>query len=69
MRVIVNEEYDLTPEWFEKQAKRDPADAWQEKLCELLTIYRIHDEAGAMVVADKLLELGISKEKLMLALE
>jgi|GEM_PF-2979797 len=69
MQVTINEKYELTPEWFEAQAKRDPVDAWQDRLCELLVIYRMHDEAEAREIAEKLLELGVSKDKIDIALE
>jgi hypothetical protein len=69
MIVTINEKFDLSPEWFEEQAKRNPSDAWQDRLCELLTIYRGHDEAEARQIADKLLTLGIDWEKVKAALE
>ena len=69
MIVTLNEKYDLSPEWFEEQAKRDPVDAWQDRLCELLAIYRIHNAKEARSIADKLMELGIDGEKVMAALE
>lgn len=69
MIVTLNEKLDLSPEWFEEQAKRDPADAWQDRLCELLAIYRGHDETGAKQIAEKLTTLGINQEKVKMALE
>ena len=69
MMVTLNEKYDLTLEWFEEQAKRDSVDAWQERLCELLTIYRTHDEEGAKAIAEKLKALGVSSEKVEAAID
>lgn len=47
MIINVNEQFDVSPEWFDKESNRNGAEAWQKRLCELLSIYKLHDEDGA----------------------
>ena len=38
MIIDIHEKYDVSPEWFEEQAKR--TDGWAERLCELLVVIK-----------------------------
>lgn len=62
MIIDLHEKYDVTPEWFEEQV-RDAlivaASSVVEKLalprlCEILAVYRINDEAGAKEAAERM---------------
>lgn len=65
MIIELYKKYDVNPEWFEGQIKDalSISDAnVVEKLilpgiCELLTVYRIKDEAGAKEAADRMKKL------------
>ena len=65
MIIELYKKYDINPEWFEGQVKdalRISDASVVEKLilprrCELLTIYRIKDEAGAKEAADRMKKL------------
>ena len=67
MIIELHEKYDVSPEWFEEQAQR--TDGWQERLCELLTVYKLKDEAGAKLAAEKLRQAGVSEELIQRAIE
>ena len=67
MIIDLHEKFDVSPEWFEEQAIRE--DGWAERLCELLAVYRIHDEAGAKLAAEKMKAAGISEEFIKMAVE
>ena len=67
MIITLSEKYDVSPEWFEEQAKRE--DGWVDKLCELLSVYKVHDEAGAREAAKKLFAAGVDAEKVKAAME
>lgn len=69
MIIEVNEKYDVSPEWFEKEAIRDPRLAWEERLCELLTVYKVKDEAGAVKAAEKMKAAGMNAELISKAME
>lgn len=55
MIIDIHEKYDVSPEWFEEQLKDALKIASPDvveqlflpRICELLTVYRIHNEAGA----------------------
>lgn len=67
MIIELHEKYDVSPEWFEEQAQR--TDGWQERLCELLAVYRVQDEAGAKEAAEKMLTVGIDAKLIRTAME
>lgn len=67
MIIELHEEYDVSPEWFEEQAQR--TDGWQERLCELLTVYKLKDEAGAKLAAEKMQAVGIDEKLIRTAME
>lgn len=67
MIIDLHEKYDVSPEWFEEQAKRE--DGWADRLCELLVVYKVHDEAGAKKAAEKLIAAGVDAEKVKAAME
>ena len=69
MIIDLHEKYDVSPEWFEEQSKRDPQAAWAEYLCQLLSIYKVRDEAGAKLAAEKMKAAGIDKEMIRAAME
>ncbi len=52
MIIDIHEKYDVSPEWFEEQIKRE--DGWVERLCELLAVYKVQDEAGAREAAERM---------------
>lgn len=47
MIIDMHEKYDVSPEWFEEQARRNPKAAWADRICELLSVYRVSDPSGA----------------------
>lgn len=49
MIIDLYEKIEVSPKWFEEQAKRK--DGWAERLCEILSVYRVKDEAGAKEAA------------------
>ena len=65
MIIELYKKYDINPEWFEGQVKDalsiSDASVVEKlilpRLCELLTIYRIKDEAGAKEAADRMKKL------------
>ena len=67
MIIELHEKYDVSPEWFEEQAQR--SDGWQERLCELLTVYKLKDEAGAKLAAEKMQTAGIDEKLIRMAME
>lgn len=67
MIIDLHEKYDVSPEWFEEQAKR--TDGWQVRLCELLAVYRVQDEAGAKLAAEKMIAAGVDEERIRMAME
>ena len=69
MIIDVHEKYDVSPEWFEEQSKRNPQQAWKERLCDLLAVYRVQEEAGAKLAAEKMIAAGIDKELVRAAME
>ena len=62
MIIDLHEKYDVNPEWFEKKVKDalSVADASVveklcfPRLCELLAVYRVKDEAGAKEAAERM---------------
>lgn len=68
MIIDLNEKYDVNPEWFEKQVKdalRIASPIVVEKLflprlCTLLSVYKVKDEAGAKEAAGQMKALIIS---------
>ena len=50
MILDINMKLDVSPEWFEEQTRRD---GWHEYLCQLLSAYKVKDEAGAKLAAKK----------------
>ena len=67
MIIELHEKNDVSPEWFEEQAKR--TDGWQVRLCELLTVYKLKDEAGAKLAAEKMQMAGIDEKLIRTAME
>ena len=67
MIIELQEKYDVSPEWFEEQAKR--TDGWQVRLCELLTVYKLKDESGAKEAAKKMQAVGIDEKLIGTAME
>ena len=67
MIIELHEKYDVSPEWFEEQAQR--SDGWQERLCDLLTVYKLKDEAGAKLAAEKMQAVGIDEKLIRMAME
>ena len=62
----INEKFDVSPEWFEEQAGRD---RWHEYLCQLLSVYKVKDETGANLAAEKMLTAGIDAKLIRTAME
>lgn len=60
MIIDLHEKIEVSPEWFVAEAVRDAKEAWSERLCEILSVYRVKDEAGAKEAADKLKAAGVS---------
>lgn len=69
MIVDIHEKYDVSPEWFEEQSKRDPQVAWADCLCQLLSIYKVRDEAGAKLTAEKMKAAGVDEAMIRAAME
>lgn len=69
MILDINEKIDVNPRWFEEQAKRDPAEAWSARLCELLSVYRVKDTVGAEDAAKRMMDAGLKPEKIQSAME
>lgn len=69
MIIDLHEKYDVSPKWFEEQSKRDPQVAWTDCLCQLLSIYKVMDEAGAKDAAEKMKAAGIDEEMIRAAME
>ena len=67
MILDINMKLDVSPEWFEEQAQR--TDGWQERLCDLLTVYKLKDEAGAKLAAEKMQAVGIDEKLIRMAME
>lgn len=66
MILDINMKLDVSPEWFEEQAGRD---GWHEYLCQLLSVYKVKDEAGAKQAAERMIAAGVSPELLKSAME
>ena len=69
MIIDIHEKYDVSPEWFEEQSKRDPQVAWMDCLCQLLSIYKVRDETGAKLAAEKMRAAGIDEAMIRAAME
>lgn len=69
MIIDLHEKYDVSPDWFEKEAIRDPRQAWEERLCELLAVYRVQDKVGAKKTAEKMIAAGMDAELIKAAME
>ena len=69
MIIDSHEKYDVSPERFEKQSAKDPKIAWEEKLCQLLSIYKVRDADGAKIAAEKMKAAGIDGELIRVAME
>ena len=66
MTLDINVKLDVSPEWFEGQAGRD---GWHEHLCQLLSVYKVKDEAGAKQAAKRMIAAGVSPELIKSAME
>ena len=66
MIIDLHEKFDVSPEWFEEEARRD---GWHERLCELLAVYRVQDEAGAKLAAEKMKAAGVDEKLIEMAME
>ena len=53
MIIDLHEKFDVNPEWFEKQALKDAKESWEARLCQLLSVYKVKDPAGAATAARK----------------
>jgi hypothetical protein len=62
MIIDINEKFDVSPEWFEEQAGRD-------RWCQLLSVYKVKDEAGAKLAAEKMIAAGVSEKLIKIAME
>lgn len=69
MIIDLHEKYDIDPQCFEEQARRDAKKAWEYRLCELLEVYRVHDQTGTEEAAEKMIASGISEELVKAAME
>ena len=62
MIIDLHEKYDVSPEWFEEQVRNALSIAGPDvveklflpRICELLAVYRINDEAGAKEAAERM---------------
>lgn len=62
MIIDLHEKFDVSPEWFEKQLREalEIADAdvverlYLPRLCTLLSVYKVKDEAGAKEAAERM---------------
>ncbi len=66
MILDINMKLDVSPEWFEEQTRRD---GWHEYLCQLLSVYKVKDEAGAKLAAEKMQTAGIDEKLIRTAME
>lgn len=66
MILDINMKLDVSPEWFEEQTRRD---GWHEYLCQLLSVYKVKDEAGAKLAAEKMIAAGVSEKLIKIAME
>ena len=66
MIIDINEKFDVSLEWFEEQVGRD---RWHEYLCQLLSVYKVKDEAGAKLAAEKMIAAGDSEKLIKIAME
>ena len=66
MILNINMKLDVSPEWFEEQTRRD---GWHEYLCQLLSVYKVKDEAGAKLAAEKMQTAGIDEKLIRTAME
>lgn len=69
MIIDLHEKYEVSPEWFEEQSIRDPRVAWMDCLCQLLSIYKVRNEAGAKAAAEKMKAAGFDEEMIRAAME
>lgn len=69
MILDLHEKYDVDAAWFEEQSKRNAKDAWSEWLCELLSVYKVKDEAGAKEAAKKMIATGVDETLIKKAME
>ena len=69
MIIDFHEKYDVDPQWFEGQARRNAKKAWENRLCELLAVYRVQNQTGAEEAAGKMIAAGISEELVKTAME
>lgn len=69
MIIDLHEKLDVNAEWFAAEAVRDAKEAWSVRLCELLSVYRVKDKAGAKEAAEKLKAAGVSEELIIRAME
>ena len=69
MIIDIHEKYDVSPEWFEKEAARDPRQALEARLCEMLAVYRVQNQAGAEKAAEKMIAAGVDREMVRAAME
>lgn len=66
MILDINMKLNVSPEWFEEQVRRD---GWHECLCHLLSVYKVKDEAGAKLAAEKMIAAGVSEKLIKIAME
>ncbi len=66
MILDINMKLDVSPEWFEEQAGRD---GWHEYLCQLLSVYKVNDETGAKLAAEKMIAADVSEKLIRTAME
>ena len=67
MIIDIHEKFDMNPQWFEEQIKRE--DGWVERLCQLLAVYKVQDEAGAKEAAERMKAVVEDIEAIRVAME
>lgn len=67
MILDIHEKLDVSPEWFEEQAKSKSG--WAERLCQLLAVYNLKDKDGARKASEKMIAAGVDKAFVDMALE
>lgn len=67
MIIDIHEKFDVSPEWFEEQIKRE--DGWVDRLCQLLAVYKVQDEAGAREAAERMKAIVGDIEAIRVAME
>lgn len=67
MIIDIHEKFDVNPQWFEEQIKRE--DGWVERLCQLLAVYKVQDPEGAAKAAERMKAVLGDIEAIRVAME